>query len=179
MRIISGSKRGKILFTPKGNNIRPTTDRTREALYSIIFSRLEKSFNEYKVLDIFSGTGAFGLEALSRGAKEVSFVDIDLTLTQKNVNLCGFTNVTFIKSDARKLLKAKTDFDLIFIDAPYNKGLSEPVLENLLKQGYLTPKTLLIVEVAREEILNTTSDFVIEDERIYGASKILFLKTTS
>ena len=86
MRIISGSLRGKKLFTPKNDNVRPTTDRTRESIYNILYAKLDNPLSEYSVLDIFSGTGAFGLEALSRGAKDATFVDIDLSLTKKNVD---------------------------------------------------------------------------------------------
>jgi len=175
MRIIAGIKKGKKLFTPKGDNVRPTTDRTREALYSILFARLKKEFSAYRVLDIFSGTGAFGLEALSRGAKEVCFVDIDLSLTKKNVELCGFSNVSFIRSDARKIGKANEVFDLVFMDAPYNKGLSEEVLSNLYDKGYLGEDSIIIVEVARDEKIVIDDRFVLEDERVYGAAKVLFL----
>ena len=175
MRIIAGSKKGKKLFTPKGDNIRPTTDRTREALYSILFARLKKEFSLYRVLDIFSGTGAFGLEALSRGAREVCFVDIDLSLTKKNVEFCGFHNVSFIKSDARKIGKVKDVFDLVFMDAPYNRGLSEEVLDNLYDKGYLGEDSIVIVEVARDEKIVINEKFVLEDERVYGAAKVLFL----
>ena len=179
MRIIAGTRKGKKLFTPKNDNVRPTTDRTREAIYSILFARLEKEFSQYKVLDIFAGTGAFGLEALSRGAKEVCFVDLDLSLAKKNVDLCGFLNVSFIRSDARKIGKARSYFDLVFMDAPYNKGLTEPVLENLFNKGYLSVDTLLIVEVEKNEDIVLDARFTLIDERVYGVSKVLFLKVAN
>ncbi len=154
MRIISGTLRGKKLLTPKDEQIRPTADRAREAVYSIIISKLQKPFDELNVLDIFSGTGAFGLESASRGAKTVTFVDIDLTLTQKNATLCNFKNLFYIKKDARFLPPAKQPFDIIFLDAPYNRDLTEPTIKNLLQQNYLHPTTLLIAETAHDETLS-------------------------
>lgn len=175
MRIISGTKRGKVLFTPKDERIRPTTDRAREALFSIIISKIGDRLYEMSVLDIFSGTGAFGLEAASRGAKDVTFVDIDVKLTEKNTNLCGFKNIDFIKRDARVLPLAKKQYDLIFMDAPYNLGLSEPTLQNLIKQGYLAPDALIIVETAKDEELAIPENLKLLDERTYGAAKFRFL----
>lgn len=174
MRIISGSLRGKKLFTPKDEQIRPTADRAREAVYNIINSKLETPFENINVLDIFSGTGAFGLEAASRGAKEVTFVDIDLTLTKKNAVLCNFNNLYFIKKDARFLPPAKHTFDLIFMDAPYNKSLTEPTIKNLLNNNYLHPNTILIVETAKDEFLPTVSPLKLTDERTYGAARFSF-----
>lgn len=176
MRIISGSKRGKVLFTPKDERIRPTTDRAREALFSIIQSKIGDELKEMSVLDIFSGTGAFGLEAASRGAKNITFVDIDLRLTEKNAKLCGFDNLNFIKRDARLLPPTTKKYDLIFLDAPYNLGLSEPTLQNLIKQGYLAPTALIIVETAKDEELTLPQELEITDERTYGAAKFRFLK---
>ena len=89
MRIVSGSFKGKKLFTPSDDRIRPTADRTREAIFNILFSRMQKSFSECSVLDVFSGSGALGLEALSRGAIKTVFVDMNLSLTKKNVISLG------------------------------------------------------------------------------------------
>ena len=175
MRIISGCYRGKKLFTPNDDRIRPTADRTREAVFSILFSKMEKSFSECSVLDVFSGSGALGLEALSRGAKKALFVDINLSLTKKNVVAFGAKNVAFIERDARKLPVCNEKFDLIFMDAPYNKGLSEEALECLFKQGYLSDDAIIVVEVARDEELGLSDNFNVEDIRTYGACKVLFL----
>ena len=175
MRIVSGSFKGKKLFTPSDDRIRPTADRTREAIFNILFSRMQKSFSECSVLDVFSGSGALGLEAVSRGAKSALFVDINLALTKKNVASLGVKNVKFIERDARKLPTASEVFDLVFLDAPYNKDLSYPALECLLKQGYFSDEAIIIVEVARDEELNLSDDFNIEDCRTYGACKIFIL----
>ena len=110
------------MATPSDERVRPTTDRAREALFSIIQSKFDSDLQNCDVLDIFSGTGAFGLEAASRGAKSVTFVDVDLRLTEKNAKLCGFDNLSFIRKDARFLPQARKKYDLIFLDAPYNMG---------------------------------------------------------
>lgn len=175
MRIISGIKRGKKLFTPDDERIRPTTDRAREALFSILGAKLEEPFGAYDVIDVFSGTGAFGLEAMSRGAKSVLFVDVDTALTEKNAKACGFSNVKFLKRDARLLPKATRACGLVFLDAPYNKGLSEPVLQKLIEAGYLLGGALVVVETAADEILNAPADFEVIDERRYGAARFTFL----
>lgn len=176
MRIISGTLRGKKLLTPKDDHIRPTADRAREAVYNIITSKLDEPLAAYDVLDIFSGTGAFGLEAASRGAKSVTFVDLDLTLTEKNAALCGFKNLKFIKADARKLSKARHPFGLIFTDAPYNKNLTEPTLQALLTQSYIQETSLVIAETAKDELLPPPDGMELVDERIYGAARFSFFK---
>ena len=176
MRIISGTLRSKKLLTPKDDTkIRPTSDRAREAVFSIINSKLNTSYSDLTVLDIFSGTGALGLEAASRGAKSVTFVDIDLNLTIKNAKLCGFNNLSFIKKDATKLPSSPTTYDLIFLDAPYNQELTFPTLEALVKGHYLKPLTLIIAETAKDEILDIPASLELIDERTYGAARFSFL----
>lgn len=176
MRIIAGTKRGKNLFAPKDERIRPTTDRAREALFSILTSRLDEPFSAYDVLDVFSGTGALGLEAASRGAKSVLFVDIDTTLTQKNAVLCGFDNVSFLKKDARFLPTSRQAYGVVFLDAPYNKGLSEPALQCLLDGGYVKDGSLVVVETAAEEKLTAPIGYTLVDERRYGAAKFYIFR---
>ncbi len=176
MRIIAGTKRGKKLLTPGDDRIRPTADRAREALFNILSSKLEEPFSAYDVLDVFSGTGALGLEAASRGARSVLFVDVDTTLTQKNAALCGFGNVSFLKRDARLLPKTHKSYDVIFLDAPYNKGLSTPTLRALLDGGYVSPKSLIVVETAADEELTAPEALEMIDERRYGAARFTFFK---
>ncbi len=175
MRIISGVKRGKKLFTPQDERVRPTSDRAREALFSILYAKYFDTLEGVRVLDIFSGTGAIGLEALSRGAKEVLFVDVDLRLTKKNASVCGFEGSHFLERDARKLPKAKGAYGLIFLDAPYNKGLSEPVLAELLNEGYVGEDTLIVVETAADEVLGVPQVLRLVEERGYGAARFSFL----
>lgn len=177
MRIISGSKRGKILFSPQDDSIRPTSDKAREAIYNILYTKLPEPITEYTILDIFSGTGALGLEAISRGAKSATFVDINTTLTQKNISACGFKNVEVIQKDARYLTKTNKKYNLVFMDAPYNKGLSEPVIQNLVANNWLEKNAILVIETARDESLDLTNIALeIIDERIYGAAKVTFFK---
>lgn len=177
MRIISGSLKGKKLLTPKkeDDHIRPTADRARETLFNILNSKQDTPLSSQNVLDIFSGTGAFGLEAASRGAKAVTFVDLDLTLTKKNTALCGFKNVHFIKKDARRLPPALAPYDLIFLDAPYNKSLTEPTLATLCANNYLASQTLIIAETAKDEPLTIPPTLELIDERTSGAARFSFL----
>lgn len=174
MRIISGVKRGKKLLTPKDMRIRPTTDRAREALFSILYAKYFQDFRDVYVLDIFSGTGALGLEAVSRGAKSATFVDIDLKLTKQNVALCGFDNVAYIERDARKLPKARQSYGLIFLDAPYKMGLTEPVLTQLVENGYINKDTLIVAETAVEEEVACSDVLKLAEVREYGAAKFWF-----
>ncbi|MCM1324717.1 MAG: RsmD family RNA methyltransferase [Acetobacter sp.] len=176
MRIISGSKRGKKLFTPTDDRIRPTADRAREALFSILYAKYFDTLDGVSVADIFSGTGAIGLEAASRGAASVLFVDVDLKLTKKNAAVCGFSNLSFMERDARRLPRAMCPFGLIFLDAPYNKGLSEPVLEALFAGGYVDEKTLIVVETAADEALCLPEGACLIEARGYGAARFSFLK---
>lgn len=176
MRIISGSKRGKTLFTPKTDSIRPTSDRTREAIYNILYNKLDTPINNCDVLDIFCGTGALGLEAISRGAKSATFVDIDTTLAQKNAKLCGFENITFIKKDARTLSYTIKQYDLIFMDAPYNKNLTSPTIETLAQNNWCKKNAILVIETAKDENITINPNYyTLIEERIYGATKIHIL----
>ncbi len=176
MRIISGLKRGKKLFTPVDERIRPTADRAREALFNILYAKYFDTLDGVRVADIFSGTGAIGLEAASRGAAFVLFVDIDLKLAKKNAAVCGFDNLSFMERDARRLPQARQAFRLIFLDAPYNKGLTTPVLEALLAGGYVSEDTLVVAETAADEELPLPTGWRLEEERIYGAARFSFLK---
>ena len=180
MRIISGIKKGKNLFTPKSDNIRPTSDKTRQAIYNILYNMLEDPLSEYTILDIFAGTGALGLEGLSRGAKYATFIDIDTSLAQKNAKLCGFNNVEFLTRDALNLGFTNKKYDLIFMDAPYNKGLTLPTLQSLANNNWCYKHAVVVVEVARDEefsIDNELNNFYqILDVRVYGSAKVFFLE---
>lgn len=180
MRIISGSKRGKNLFTPKSDNIRPTSDKAREAIYNILYNLLEDPISEYTILDVFAGTGALGLEGLSRGAKYATFIDIDTTLAQKNAKLCGFNNAEFLARDVLNLGHTNKKYDLIFMDAPYNKGLTLPTLKSLATNNWCQKHAVLIVEVARDEefsVDNELNDYYqILDVRVYGSAKVFVLE---
>ena len=179
MRIIGGKYRGKKLFTPVGKEIRPTADRAREALFNILYSQIG-GMQDICVLDVFAGTGAFGLEALSRGAKSVIFVDKDTKLLNKNTALfpAEKDKITIISADAAMLPPARKKVSLAFLDAPYAKGLSAPALEGLDKNNWLKNGSLCLVEMRRDEKLTPPAAYKKYDERLYGIAKIEFFQYT-
>ena len=183
MRIIGGTAKGRRLQTPPKSTakrtgrpvIRPTADRAREALFSIIGSEVENGV----VLDLFAGTGALGLEALSRGARSVVFVDKNsqsIKLIQKNIELCGFSDrSSVIKRDLakslsflEKILPGK-EFSIIFIDPPYKKGLSFSMMKELSSGALLAPSGLVIVEDDADiELPKSMGLLTLIDQRQYG-----------
>ena len=175
MRIIAGKYRAKKLITPQSANIRPTEDRVREAVFSILYSKINTFDNKF-FLDVFAGTGAFGFEALSRGAKHVCFIDKDIQTLKKNAALFEKEQNTFeiIHADIVHLPDAKNAFDVIFSDAPYDKGLNEQALLNLHKKGFLKNGALCIIETRKNEDLQLGKNFSLTLERVYGIAKIRF-----
>ncbi len=178
MRIIGGKYRGKKLFTPENNDVRPTADRAREAVFNILASKLENRWTEYNLLDVFSGTGAFALEALSRGVNSICLIDKNTKLSAKNAGLFPQEKeyIKLITADALSLPPASRRYNLIFMDAPYQKGLSAPALAELYDKGWLDEVALCIVEVEKTEKLNIPETFDVLDERIYGLAKFFFLR---
>ena len=178
MRIIAGIYRGKNLLSPVSDKVRPTSDRAREAIFNILYSKLDKSLSEVDLLDVFSGTGAFALEAVSRGVKSATLVDIDTRDLQKNVAL--FPNeknrIFVLRLDAAKLPTSAKKYDVVFMDAPYNKGLSELALQQLSRQKWLQKEALCIVELEKTEKINLPEEFELIDERRYGLAQVLFLR---
>lgn len=176
MRIISGSYRGKKLLSPDSDKVRPTSDRTREAVYNILYSKLSRSLADLSLLDVFSGSGAFALEAVSRGIKNVGMIDVDTRPLIKNVAL--FPNeknkIKIMKLDASNLPHSAEKYDIVFMDAPYKRGLSELALQQLKLKNWLSTEALCIVEVERNEDLSVPQNFELIDERIYGLAKVLF-----
>lgn len=178
MRIIAGAYRGKNLISPLSDKVRPTSDRAREAVFNILYSKLEKSMSEIELLDVFSGTGAFALEAISRGAKSVTLIDIDTRDLQKNVALFPQEKkrISVLRLDATKLPPATKKFDVIFMDAPYNKGLSEQALSQLAQQKWLQSDALCVVELEKNEKINIPENYEEIDRRYYGLAQVLFLQ---
>lgn len=177
MRIVAGAFRGRRLRAPSGTKIRPTTDRVREAVFSIIASDLADAH----VLDLFAGTGALGLEALSRGAAQAVFVDHDpqaVRLIQTNVSLCGVGDRVQIIQGAvlqviRRLASQKNTFRLVFMDPPYGKGHIEKTLSELSKVA--NPETLVVVEHHVKDILTSPWEGWFRTEsRRYGDSMVSF-----
>lgn len=178
MRIVGGLYRGKKLFSPSSELVRPTADRARESIFNILYSILKRSWAEVSFADIFAGTGAMGFEAVSRGAKRVAFVDIDVTLVNKNLAL--FQNekskIEVIKRDACNLCVAPTPFDVIFMDAPYKKGLSEKAVEEVVCKKWLAEGGILIVETAADEVFDIDEKLELVDKRKYGIAVFWFLR---
>ncbi len=178
MRIIGGKYRGKNLFSPGSDLVRPTSDRAREALFSILRSKLGFDFSSLKLADVFAGSGAFGLEAMSQGFAEVALVDIDPQPLQKNVRLFSAetARIKVIRADACRLPAAPNAYDVLFMDAPYRKNLSEPALKELAAKGWLKNGALCLIEVHKDELLVLPPFFEQTDERRYGIAKVIFAK---
>lgn len=153
LRIIAGTARGRRLRVPPGDQVRPTADRVREALFSLIGSRLADGFEGLRVLDAFAGSGALGLEAWSRGAAHVTLVEHHpdvLAVLRENVNglAPGSKSFNLVAGSALDFLQrsAKDPYDLVFVDPPYDLGLYAPTLERLVERGWLAAAALVCVE---------------------------------
>jgi len=183
LRIISGRFRQKRLFLPDQKTTRPTTDRVREAVFNVLLHTFHIDFSKVAVLDVFAGSGSMGLEALSRGAQHVSFVEKDpkvIQVLEKNIGaFLPLDKVTVFKMDALKLGKAKAPVGLIFLDPPYQQGLIEPTVTHLLKQGWIDAETLICIESSKKDSPETLFGFDGLDKRIYGGSAISFWRTSA
>jgi len=181
MRIIAGTYRGKKLFSPLNEGVRPTSDRARESVFNILNSRLEQPWSAYRLLDVFSGTGAFALEAISRGVAAAALVDLNPATMRKNVSLFPQEQhkIKIITADAAKLPPAREKYNLLFADAPYRRGLSEAALISAATRGWLEDGAICIVETEKNEPLPLPAGFELTDERIYGLAKISFLRYRS
>lgn len=188
MRIVAGKHRGLTLATPKDDRVRPTSDRVREAVFNVLAHNdfgIGFKLEGARVLDLFAGTGALGLEALSRGAAYVLFVDDHFEsrgLIRRNVEAAHATGATKIwRRDATALsempVNAGGPFDLVFLDPPYRKGLGERALARLHEGEWITRDARLVFECADDEN-PAVAGFNVLDERHYGAAKVLFLKPT-
>jgi 16S rRNA (guanine966-N2)-methyltransferase len=183
MRIVGGSHRGRRLVAPAGEAVRPTADRVREAAFDILlhgrFAARGSPVAEAVVLDAFAGTGAFGLEALSRGAAVAFFIERDpaaIAALRRNVGMLGETGrAHIVAGDAARPPGAREPCTLLFLDPPYGSGLAAPALAALAAAGWLADDALAIVEVARRESLPLSAGFVVIDERVYGAARLVFL----
>ena len=184
MRIIGGINKGRNLVgLGKGDpsaHLRPTSDRVRESIFNLIIGgRFGNKLENCDILDLFAGTGALGLEALSRGAKSVVFIDNGqhaIQLLKKNISICDVENkAKVIRADATKKLPTlfKDSFDLVFIDPPYGKGLGQQALKILEKCELLNNETLIILEEGQQ--INSFESFSIQDCRRYGGSYAHFL----
>lgn len=182
MRIVGGELRGRAIAAPRGNSIRPTTDRTREAVFNMIEHRFAEHLHGARVLDLFAGTGALGLEALSRGAAHCLFVDESAEargLIRTNVETFALTGRSKIfRRDATGLGEIGTmqPFQLLFADPPYGKRLGERALQSALDGGFLRPGALCIVEESAAAPFTPGDGFILLHEREYGGSVIRFMR---
>jgi 16S rRNA (guanine966-N2)-methyltransferase len=187
MRIVAGRHRGRPLAAPPGDLVRPTGDRARQALFNIIEHGKAAANGSplvgSRVLDAFAGTGALGLEALSRGAAEAVFMEqaapVQKILRANIASLGEGERSTILAIDATKPPRAPAPAALAFLDPPYGKGLAVPALVALRGQGWFAADALIIVEVAARELFTAPAGFIVRDERIYGAARLIFLTLTS
>lgn len=181
MRIIAGRFRGKQLKSPTDDAIRPTTDRVRESLFSILASRLGPNLDGTRVLDLFAGTGALGLEAVSRGASHVVFVDTEVQargLIRDHIEMLGLGGqAKLLRRDATDLgpVESFGEFDLIFLDPPYGKGLGEQALQCALDGGWVAEGALIVLEEASDAVVNVPDGLKIDDQRVYGDTQIVLI----
>ena len=176
MRIISGLYRGRPIVAPKGDTTRPTADRTREALYSMLTSRLG-NFEGLRVLDLFAGSGALGLEALSRGAATCTFVEQDsaaLDCLRTNIAKLAVKGAEIRAQSVMALGPAPAPYDLILLDPPYESGAGIVALERLLRLGWIASGALASVETTKKEDV-VVDGFEVDVERIHGKAKLTLL----
>jgi 16S rRNA (guanine966-N2)-methyltransferase len=182
LRIVGGRYRGRSLLGPKSDAIRPTSDRLRESLFNVLVHGYGDPCEGARVIDLFAGTGALGLEALSRGAAYAAFVDQSAEargLIRGNVDAIGLAGVTgLLKRDATKLgpLAPFDPFTLAFCDPPYRKGLGERALTSAREGGWLAPDALVVLEEAADVAVLVPDGFVTEERREAGETQLLFLR---
>jgi len=179
MRIIAGKHRGRKLEAPEGKSVRPTTDRMRERVFSMLQHHRYPALLGAKVADLYAGTGALGLEALSRGAAHATFVEktqSTFSCLKRNMeSLKEDDNVSLMKISARALPFANEPYDIIFMDPPYHKDMVEPTLHCLLERGWLADGGLVIAELAIDDALTIPDALTIVDDRKQGRQRMLFM----
>ena len=171
MRVITGTARGRRLKTPEGMDIRPTTDNVKESVFNILQFDIEGR----RVLDLFAGTGQLGIECLSRGAKEVVFIDQSrdaVKIVKENLKACGFS-APVLQQDALSYLNACGKFDLIFVDPPYDEGLYKPVLDKINSIDILSEGGIILCESRREtDMPEMQAPYFKRKEYRYGKVKL-------
>src|SRR5580704_10430518 len=180
MRVVGGRLKGRNLASPASRDIRPTADRLRESLFNILIHAYDDPIEGARVLDLFAGTGALGIEAVSRGARFALFVDNGAearALLRNNVEALGLGGVTKVfRRDATNLGPAHPvePFSLAFLDPPYGKGLAETALNSLREGGWLTPGALLVVEEAKAAAFTVPQGFEELERRTYDDTEFVF-----
>jgi 16S rRNA (guanine966-N2)-methyltransferase len=184
MRVIGGRHRGRRLTAPPGDTVRPTSDRARESLFNILghgdFAAAGSPFAGENVVDAFAGTGALGIEALSRGAARAAFIETDrAALAALRRNLAALDEedaADIIAGDATRPPRAPYAAVLALLDPPYRSGLAGPALEALAQMGWLARHAVAVVELAATEPFSPPAGFAMIEERRYGAAKLVFLR---
>lgn len=180
MRVVAGSKRGTVLLSPKGEETRPTTDRVKENIFNLI--QFDVSGKE--ALDLFSGSGAMGIEALSRGALFCNFVDFSkdaVDIIKKNVSKTGFLNQSEITASSFDVFLGNTTkkFSLVFLDPPYHKGYIDKAVDALLKRNLLCDDAIIVCETDYDEELLKYEALALIKEKHYGRVRVrIFRKET-
>src|ERR1051325_8508106 len=186
MRITGGTLGGRVLVSPRDDRVRPTSDKVRQAVFNVLRHRDFGSgpvVENAAVVDLFAGTGALGLEAVSHGARYALFVEDDAESRagiRSNIETLGLTGTTKLwRRDATNLgpmpVGAGGPFGLVFLDPPYRKGMLLPALASLLGNGWLEEGATLVAEVEREFSDVAPDAFRLVDDRVYGETRILFL----
>jgi 16S rRNA (guanine966-N2)-methyltransferase len=184
MRVVGGRLRGRSLASPKTNIIRPTADRLRETLFNILLHAYDDPIADARVLDLFAGTGALGIEAVSRGAAFVLFVDDGAearALLRENVATLGLGGTSKVfRRDATKLGPAHPiePFSLIFLDPPYGKGFAEKSLASAQSGGWLTADALIVVEEAAKSVFAVPEGFTELERRRYDDTEFVILRAS-
>lgn len=180
MRIVGGEFSGRNIRSPSGQDVRPTTDRVREALFNIL-AHSNCPLENARVVDLFAGSGALGLEALSRGAAYALFVEENAAprgAIRTNIETLELDHRTrLFRRDARKLGPLPSDlkpFNLAFLDPPYGCGMAEPALEALINGQWLEPSAWVVVEQRADETLETPIGIEETDQRTYGDTQLRF-----
>lgn len=182
MRIVAGEFRGRSLATPKSNDIRPTTDRARESLFNILSHSYPGALDDTRVLDLFAGTGALGLEALSRGCRQALFVEQGVEgrgILRVNIEALGLQGrAKIFRRDAIDLGPVGTmePFQLVFADPPYGKGLGERALEAAAAGGWLVPGALAVLEERADVRPQLSPAFELRDTRAFADTHMHFFR---
>jgi 16S rRNA (guanine966-N2)-methyltransferase len=181
MRIVAGKFKGREIKGPASGATRPTSDRVRESIFNILAHGIEGfTIDEARVIDLFAGTGALGLEALSRGAKFCCFVEEDAAargVIRANADACGVIGQTRIwRRDATDLgpCAPQTPYDLVFADPPYGKGLGEKALNALLQGNWLNGGGVVVLEEAARSTIPDIAGLALFDSRTYGDTQVRF-----
>ncbi len=184
MRIIAGKYRGTKLVAPKGAETRPTSDRVRESVFNILEhgDLLSGGLAGVRVLDVFAGTGAMGLEALSRGASFVNFVDADVAARAairqniESTHTYGVTKILRLHAEKIGLKPRRVEpFELIFLDPPYKDAVGTQTISALIEDGWIANEACFVLETDERQEVEPPDGIEVKDERTYGGTKVTFL----